>query len=319
MPSKYLKYKNEIIFYFQLVVLLFVVIMTTLISSNWDYKRIKYITFGMMTFLSIYSKMIATNYASNIELLPRQDEKGKEINEIVLLETAILDVLHDLLNQNKSGLFKDALTYRKYIYRLKNEILVMDIKASKNIEYKMDQFNIDRRKTLHALLKLLENHQYFEFEKMIELNETIEFVNIKKMSRLAMRRSNIKMTTLFACKTRNVEDDLDFNEKRVLFNKWSYSFKTQFIFLIGMPILSILFSGFYVDEYLSSKQIWIDLAGYSFSIITGLANGISIGQEAIRKGYLSKLQERMTIIQEVLNASIKLAEQKTQIEQEKGA
>lgn len=318
MPQKFWKYKNEIIFFTQLLILILVVILTTLITSDWDYRRIKYITFGMMTFLSIYSKIMATNYASNIELMPKVID-GKETNEIVLLESSILDVNHKLLAENKTGLFKDALTYIKYLYRIKNEILIMDVKSSKSVKYKMNPENIEKRKLLHTLQKLLEQKKYNEFDAMLTSEEVVEYVNIKKMHRKSMKRSNIRMTTLFACKTRNVEDDLDFNENRVLFNKWTYSFKTQFVFLIGMPILSILFSGFYIEEYLSSKQIWIDLAGYSFSIITGLSNGFSIGAEAIKKGYLGKLQERMSVIQEVLNATTLLEKQKVIVEQEKGA
>lgn len=304
MPQKFWKYKNEVVFYIQILVLIFVVIMTTLISSNWDYRKIKFITFGMMTFLSLYSKVIATNYASNIELLPKpviKDGKTIESNEVVRLENSILDINHNLLEKNQTGVFKDALTYLRYLYRIKNEILIMDVKSSKSIKYKNNPDNIAKRKILHELQRLLEQRKYAEFDLMLQDEEVTQHVNIKKMSWKSMRRSNIKMTTLFACKTRTVEDDLDFNEGKVLFNKWSYSFKTQFIFLIGMPIMSLLFSGFYVEEYISSKQIWIDLAGYSFSIITGLANGFSIGAEAIKKGYLGKLQERIAVIQEVLN------------------
>ncbi|MBO5711393.1 MAG: hypothetical protein J6R47_01010 [Acholeplasmatales bacterium] len=308
MPQKFWKYKNHIIFYVQLIALLFVIFVVNLASVGWDITKVKYLTFGMMTFISIYSKIIATNYASNMELLPKVktiEKDGKvstiETNEIVILEKTIIDKYHELLEENRTGRFKDAMTYLRYTYRLKNEIDVVDCKFINNQKYKFNEFNIKKRKLLHELLQMLVKGDFKAFNEAIKNNEVVIYVNINKLSRRAMRSSNLKMSTLFATKTKGISEELDFSDSKITFNKWSYSFKTQFIFLIGMPILSFIWSGFTDVEYIGTNQIWIDMAGYTFSLVTGLFNGISIGTEAIQKGYLAKLQKRVETIQEILN------------------
>jgi hypothetical protein len=109
MPQKFWKYKNHIIFYTQLVVLLFVIFVVNLANVGWDIQKVKVLTFGMMTFISIYSKIIATNYASNNELLPKpkvEERDGNsvtvETNEIVTLENTIIKQYHKLLETNRT-------------------------------------------------------------------------------------------------------------------------------------------------------------------------------------------------------------------------
>lgn len=305
MPQKFWKYKNHIIFYVQLVVLLFVIFVVNLINVGWDINKVKYLTFGMMTFISLYSKVIATNYASNMELLPKlkETEEGKKVetNEIVLLEKAIIGTYHDMLNGNRTAKFKEAMTYLRYNYRIKNEINIIDCKFINNQKAKFNEFIIEKRKVLHSLAEKLLKADFEAFNEAIKNDNVIKYVNINKLSRRAMKNSNLKMSTLFATKTKGISDEFDFSDSKITFNKWGYSFKTQFIFLIGMPILSFIWSGLTEPEYIATKQIWIDMAGYMFALVTGLFNGISIGTEAIQKGYLAKLQKRVETIQEILN------------------
>jgi hypothetical protein len=308
MPQKFWKYKNHIIFYTQLVVLLFVIFVVNLANVGWDIQKVKVLTFGMMTFISIYSKIIATNYASNNELLPKpkvEERDGNsvtvETNEIVTLENTIIKQYHKLLETNRTGSFKDAMTYLRYTYRLKNEIDVVDCKFINNQKYKFNEYNIQRRKLLHELLQMLVNGQFEAFNQALKDDDVVKYVNINKLSKRAMKSSNLKMSTLFATKTKGISEEMDFSDSKITFNKWEYSFRTQFIFLIGMPILSFIWSGFTDVEYIGTNQIWIDMAGYTFSLVTGLFNGISIGTEAIQKGYLAKLQKRVETIQEILN------------------
>ena len=63
----------------------------------------------------------------------------------------------------------------------------------------------------------------------------------------------------------------------------------------------IAYTGLTVEDYASSKQLWIDFIGYLVSLDMGLFNGFNVGTESMRKWYLSKLQERIKIIQQVLN------------------
>lgn len=323
MPQKFLKYKTHIIFYIQLLALLFMIFVINLASVGWDIHKVKFFSFGMMTFISIYSKMIATSYSSNLELLPKQkiqpDGSSVETNEIVLLENSILNTYHTLLESNRTGRFKDALIYCKYIYRLKNEIDIMDCHFMNKPKYKFDTFNIERRKILHELLSLLLNSKFKEFDQMLKNENVSEYVKINKMNRKSMRLSNLKMSTLFATKTKGVSDELDFSNSKVTFNKWSYSLKSQFVFLIAMPVLSFIYSGFFVEDYMATKQMWIDCAGYMFSLITGLFNGITIGSDAIQKGYLAKLQKRIETIQEILNIEKLMLNDKSALPEEKAS
>lgn len=314
MPQKFWKYKNHIVFYTQLAILILTILVINLVSVGWDWTKIKYITFGMMTFISLYSKIIGTNYSSNLELLPKLVD-GKETNEVVLLEKTIIESYHKLLAENRTGKFKSALNYVRLNYRLKNEIDIMDSKSLKSDKFKFNEFNIEKRKILHELLYLLQTKKLTEFDEMLKTDRVIQHININKLSWKSMKRSNMKMVSLFSTKTSNCSDEFDFSDNKVTFNKWSYSFKTQFVFLITMPILSLIYSGFFVDEYFSSKQIWIDILGYSFSLAMGVFNGISIGTDAIQKGYLAKLQKRVETIQEVLNIEAYLPKQV----EEKGA
>lgn len=126
------------------------------------------------------------------------------------------------------------------------------------------------------------------------------------MSRRSMKRSNLKMSVLFSLMTGDLNADLDGGMKTVVFNKWSYTFKTQVILLIATPIVQIAYTGLTVENYVSSKQMWLDFIGYLVSISMGLFNGFNVGTESIRKGYLAKLQERIRIIQEILNIEKRL-------------
>jgi len=317
MPQKFWKYKNEIIFYTQLLILIFLLIVINLAMVGWDIRQVRWQVYGATTGFSLYSKMIATNYSFNRELLPKLVEKTindkketEETNEIIIYENSIKAIHKDLLNQNKTGVFKEALMIRNFKYRLENERLYIDIKGEKNYNFRVK--NIEKRKAVHELLVALETKQYTKFYELLDREDIRQHVNIRKMSRLAMKRSNVKMTHLFVTKTSNIDDDLDGGASSLLFNKWIYSFKTQCVFLIGMPILSLLWSGFYYEEYIINKYVWLDIAGYLISITMGLFSGLSIGTESAQKGYVGKLKKRTEVIQEVMNI-VKY------LEQEKGA
>ena len=89
MPRVFWKYKDEFIFYTQLIILIIILALITLVNAGWDYSKINYVSFSMMTFLSLYSKSIGMNYASNKELAEKLVD-GVETNEIILLESKIL-------------------------------------------------------------------------------------------------------------------------------------------------------------------------------------------------------------------------------------
>jgi hypothetical protein len=303
MPRMFWKYKDEFVFYTQLLILIVVLILMTLVNAGWDASQLNYVSFGMMTFLSLYSKSIGMNYASNKELAEKL-VNGEETNEIILLENTILKVHHQLLNENRTGRFAKALLYRNYGYRLRNEILILDRVSRKN--YKKRNKYAEKLKVLHNALNLLDKHEYAKFDEYINGEECKNQFNIKSMSKRSMKRSNLKMSALFSLMTGDIDSDLDGGMKTVVFNKWCYAFKTQIVLLIATPIVQIAYTGLTVDEYVSSKQIWLDFIGYIVSLAMGLFNGFNVGTESMKKGYLSKLQERIKIIQEVLNIEKKL-------------
>lgn len=303
MPRMFWKYKDEFIFYTQLIILIAVLTLVTLVNAGWDPTKINFVSFGMMTFLSLYSKSIGMNYASNKELCEKLVD-GVETNEIILLESAILKTHHQLLNENRTGRFVKALLYRNYGYRLRNEILILDRVSRKS--FKKRTKYADKLKALHSALNLLEKHEYAKFDEYLSSEECKKLFNIKSMCRRSMKRSNLKMSALFSLMTGDIDADLDGGMKTVVFNKWSYAFKTQVFLLIATPIVQIAYTGLTVEDYASSKQLWIDFIGYLVSLAMGLFNGFNVGTESMRKGYLSKLQERIKIIQEVLNIEKRL-------------
>lgn len=298
MPRIFWRFKDEFIFYSQLIILIGILVLTTLIHTGWDPTQINYVSFGLMTFLSLYSKSIGMNYASNKELAERLVE-GRETNEIRILENTILQTHHTLLSENRTGSFDKATTYRCYGYRLRNEILILDNKCRKNPR-KREKYAL-KMKMLHQALYLLEHYQFNEFDDYILSEAVVKEFNIKSMSRRSMKRSNLRMSALFSLMTGNIDSDLDGGLKVISFNKWSYAFKNQIILLIVTPIVQIFYTGLTVEEYVTSKQIWLDFMGYLVSIAMGLVNGFNVGAESIKKGYLAKLQERVKIIQEILN------------------
>lgn len=302
MPQIFWKYKDEFIFYIQLLMLIAILVLTTLINAGWDASKIDYVSFGLMTFLSLYSKSIGMNYASNKELTERLVD-GKETNEVKLLEKTILNTHHQLLNENRTGTFDKALTYRQYGYRLRNEILDLDRRSRKCC--KKNKYN-EKMKALHTALNFLKQNDFVGFENYIDNVETKRLFNIKALSRKSMKRSNLRMSGLFGLMSSSIDSDLDGGAKSIKFNKWSYAFKTQIVILLTTPIIQIIYTGITVNEYVSSKQIWLDFMGYLVSIGMGLFNGFNVGTESIRKEYQSKLQERIKIIQEVLNIEKKL-------------
>lgn len=275
----------------------------TLISVGWDYRKINIVVFGMMTFMSLYAKAIGTNYSSNLELQSHL-VNGEESNEVIKLENAILDCHHKIISENRSGNFMKAILYRNYLYRIRNEILIYDSKSRKNpikrMKYK------DKLIALHKLQSALDEQNYAEFDKLLKEENITKFVNIKKMKRKSMKRSNVKMTALFSIMSGSLDDDLDGGMNQLKFNKWIFAFKANAIVLVSTPIIQLIYTGLTVKDYISSKQIWIDFMGYLVSIAMGIFSGINIGSDSIKKGYLPKLQERVKVIQEVLDIEKKI-------------
>lgn len=298
MTQLFFKYKAHFIFYLQIILLIGFMVLTMLINAGWDYTKINYVAFGIMTAYSLYAKFIGTNYSSSLELMPRIDKNGQETNEIVKLENSILEKHHELLRTNRTGSFSKALLYRNYAYRIRNEILITD-KIGRKKPKKRESLK-PKMEVLHKMLELIEHRKLKEFDDYIKLPEVISLVNIKSLSKTAMKRSNIKSSTLFSLKTGSIDDDLDGGSSTVSFNKFIYAFKSQIIFLIGMPILQIIYTGLVVEDYATTKEMWLNFMGYVLSIAMGIFSGLNIGAESIRKGYLSKIQNRISVIQEVL-------------------
>lgn len=310
MPRVFWKYKDEFVFYTQLLILILILTLTTLINAGWDASQINYVSFGLMTFLSLYSKSIGMNYSSNKALTERLVD-GKETNEVLILERTVLNVHKQLLTENRTGTFEKALKYRNYGYRLRNEILIFDKKSRKN--YNARTKYSEKMKRLHAALAYLDRGDYDGFDTYIGQDETKKHFNIKSMSRCSMIRSNLKMSSLFSLMSNNIDSDLDGGIHSISFNKWKYAFKTQIVILIVTPIIQLIYTGLTVNDYVSSKQIWLDFMGYLVSIAMGLFNGFNVGTESITRGYLSKLQERTKVIQEISNIEKKIKVEKTEV------
>ena len=310
MPRVFWKYKDEFVFYTQLIILLLILTLTTLINAGWDPNSINYVSFGLMTFLSLYSKSIGMNYSSNKALTERLVD-GKETNEVLILERTILNVHKQLLTENRTGTFEKALKYRNYGYRLRNEILKYDKKSRKS--YSARTKYAEKMKKLHAALAYLDRCDFDGFDNYIAQDDVKSYFNIKAMSICSMRRSNLKMSSLFSLMSNSIDSDLDGGIRSISFNKWKYAFQTQIGILIITPIIQIAYTGLTVNDYVSSKQIWLDFMGYLVSIAMGLFNGFNVGTESITRGYLSKLQERTKVIQEISNIEKKIKVEKTEV------
>lgn len=310
MPRVFWRYKDEFVFYVQLLILILILVLTTLINAGWDPNQINYVSFGMMTFLSLYSKSIGMNYASNKALTERLVD-GIETNEVLILEKSILNIHKQLLEENRTGSFERASKYRSYGYRLRNEILLYDKKSRKN--YNARTKYSSKLIALHTALKYLDSFDFKGFDNFTASDECLKHFNIKSMSRCSMKRSNLKMSALFSLMSNDIDSDLDGGIKSIAFNKWRYAFKTQIVLLIATPIVQIAYTGLTVNDYVSSKQIWLDFMGYLVSIAMGLFNGFNVGAESITKGYLSKLQERCKVIQEISNIEKKIKVEKTEV------
>ena len=309
MPRVFWKYKDEFVFYTQLLILILILTLTTLINAGWDASQINYVSFGLMTFLSLYSKSIGMNYSSNKSLTERIVD-GVETNEVLILERTILNVHKQLLSENRTGSFEKALKYRNYGYRLRNEILIFDKKSRKN--YNARTKYAEKLKKLHTALDFLDRNDYDGFDTYLSQDDVKKIFNIKAMSFCSMRRSNLKMSALFSLMSNNIDSDLDGGIHSISFNKWKYAFQTQIGILIVTPIIQLIYTGLTVNDYVSSKQIWLDFMGYLVSIAMGLFNGFNVGTESITRGYLSKLQERTKVIQEISNIEKKLKVEKTE-------
>ena len=310
MPRVFWKYKDEFVFYIQLLILILILTLTTLINAGWDPSQINYVSFGLMTFLSLYSKSIGMNYSSNKALTERIVD-GIETNEVLILERTILNVHKQLLAENRTGTFEKALKYRNYGYRLRNEILLYDKKSRKN--YSSRTKYAEKMKKLHMALTYLDRCDFDSFENYVAQDDIKNQFNIKAMSRCSMRRSNIKMSSLFSLMSNNIDSDLDGGTHSISFNKWKYAFQTQIVLLVVTPIVQLIYTGLTVNDYVSSKQIWLDFVGYLVSIAVGLFNGFNVGTESITRGYLSKLQERTKVIQEISNIEKKIKVEKTEL------
>jgi hypothetical protein len=215
-----------------------------------------------------------TNYAKEKEMLN---------DEITLLTATIANDRAVIFNLQKTDEFEQEIQRRNKIKKLEAYINKLDNLIPKKPKMKEEL--------------IAERNWAFDYKQALSINkDTEDFERLRSIDSIKVDCEQIETSKLFSYganpKTR---------KKKYVFNSWSSSLNRALIPVTASIIVSIVFGAVRADGALRTGQVWIDLAGYLFSIILGVWWGWNNGKAIIREDYTEVLNNVASLIRDVKN------------------
>ena len=261
------KYQGLILTIFQTMVILFFAFVLTILSCRFDFENFRWLTFIGNFGFTTYMKVTYTTYAKNKEMLAEN---------IVVLENTINHDRTEIYNAQKTEELEEEIERRNKINRLEAYINILDNKKdfSKYRERRVWAFNYKMA--------------------LIEERDTREFEEIKSINSIKVYYEKIESSKLFTFgKNRNE------TKKKYSFNSWYSSLNRAVIPVTASILISIILGGIQNEAYVENGQVWIDLAGYLFSIVLGAGWGISNGKAIIQEDYAEILNNVASLVRDI--------------------
>lgn len=290
IKNKIKNYQDDIIFILEVITLEAIVLFTQLLSVEFEFTKIKYDIFVLNFFISLFAKVLATQYSSKKTLLNV---------EIVNREKTIVDLFCNILNQNKMIKFDEVLHYECELKKLDKALVYLNKRKyqlskfkRKNKEAKphiinsLTMIDYDISKIIE-LKKIIVNHNYKEYEHS---DKTFKYLAINKI-----KQKYITSSDLFRKSQKNLNTD---NFENIYYSEIKSNISYNLPFMILSIVISYCLACFYIGSNFTSTQSIINALTLSFSLANGVYSGFRNGSKIIIDDYKFVLDERIQIIKE---------------------
>ena len=261
------RYQGLILTIFQTVIVLFCAFVLTFLSCGFNFENFRWLTFVINFGFTTYMKVSYTIYAKNREMLA---------DNIVVLENTINHDRTEIYNAQKTEELEEEIERRNRINRLEAYINYLDNKKDFTKYKEMRKWAFNYKMAL------------------IEERDTIEFEEIRSINSINIYYEKIESSKLFTFgKNHNVR------KKKYSFNSLSSSLNRAIIPTVASLLISIVLGGIENKTYVESGQLWVDLAGYLFSIVLGAGWGFSNGKAIIQEDYAEILNNVASLVRDM--------------------
>lgn len=290
IKNKIKNYQDDIIFILEVLILEAIVLFTQLLSVEFEFTKIKYDIFILNFFISLFAKVLSTQYSSKKTLLD---------TEIVNREKTLVNLFCDILNQNKMTKFDEVLHYECEFKRLDKSLIYLNKSKYKLNKYKRNNqkpsdkiinnlamIEEDINKILE-LKKMLASHKYKDYE---EFDKNFKYLDINKI-----KQKYITSSDLFRKNQKGMNSD---NFENIYYSEVKSNISYNLPFMVLSVIISYCLACFYIGSNFTSTQSIINAITLSFSLANGVYSGFRNGNKIIINDYKFVLDERIQIIKE---------------------
>ena len=290
IKNKIKNYQDDIIFILEVLILEAIVLFTQLLSVEFEFTKIKYDIFILNFFISLFAKVLSTQYSSKKTLLD---------TEIVNREKTLVNLFCDILNQNKMTKFDEVLHYECEFKRLDKSLIYLNKSKYKLNKYKRNNqkpsdkiinnlamIEEDINKILE-LKKMLASHKYKDYE---ESDKNFKYLDINKI-----KQKYITSSDLFRKNQKGMNSD---NFENIYYSEVKSNISYNLPFMVLSVIISYCLACFYIGSNFTSTQSIINAITLSFSLANGVYSGFRNGNKIIINDYKFVLDERIQIIKE---------------------
>lgn len=260
------KYSDIIITTIQTLAIVLLAAVLTIVKCGFDFSKFDFVSFCFNFLFTTSMKFVYTNFSKNKEL--RNDE-------IVLLRDTISFDRKEIYDAQKMDDFNAEIERRNKISKLQAYIDKLDNKRKLNKE---------------------ERNWAFDYKMaLINKQDTTEFERIKALTSIKhVRYEKAEPSKLF-----NFGQNSKNKRRKLVFNSFKSSLNRIAIPMTVSIAVSVILGTIQNESDLTNAQLWIDLAGYLFSISLGAWWGLNNGKVIIREDYAEVLNNVASLVREV--------------------
>ena len=268
------KQKNIIVTIFQTIIVIAIALVITVVSCNFSFKDFNWLTFLFNFIFTTVMKASYTSYSKEKEMLSE---------EVTLLTATIANDRKVIFNLQKTDEFEKEIERRNKINKLEAYINQLDSLIPKKVKLQKEL--------------LLQRTWAFDYKKaLVNGEDTEEFERIRSINSVKIDYEHVEASKLFTYGANS-----SVRKKKYVFSSWTSSLNRALIPVTVSIIISIVFGAIRADGALRTGQVWIDLAGYLFSIILGIWWGWNNGKAIIKEDYTEVLNNVASLIRDVKN------------------
>ena len=268
------RYRDVFVVVIQTLAVLIFALIITVVSCGFDLEKFNWLTFAFNFIFTTTMKASYTNYAKIKEM--------QEDNVVLLMNTIAMD-RRAVYDSQKTKEFEDEVERRNKINKLEAYINKLDRK-----NYKNPQKNKE---------KMEKRTWAFEYKNaLVEEKDTLEFEKTRSVNSIKVDYEKIKTSKLFTYGASSKE-----RHKKYVFSAFNSSLNRALIPTTVSLILAVIFGTIQNSSELKTGQVWIDLAGYLFSIALGIWWGINNGKSIVREDYTEVLNNIASLIRDIKN------------------